>query len=63
MVGVNTNDGELTAAELLTFGILPPEPDKPKPVEHHKPETSDKPATVPTFDDQGVSKRLGFNNC
>jgi hypothetical protein len=34
-------DQELTPAELATFGILPPEPDKPEPVKRHKPEPTE----------------------
>jgi hypothetical protein len=34
-------DEELTPAELATFGILPPEPDKPEPGKSHKPEPTE----------------------
>lgn len=48
-------DGELTAAELLTFGILPPEPAKPELVKRDEietldPERLDKTDTVPCAD-------------
>jgi hypothetical protein len=35
-------EGELTPAELLKFGVLPPEPDKPEPGKHPAPETRKK---------------------
>jgi hypothetical protein len=47
---------ELTPAELLAFGILPPEPDKPKPGKSHALETLDKTVAVSSCKGEGVSK-------
>lgn len=43
-------EGELTDAELLTFGILPPEADKTESVKRHELETLDKTDPVPSVD-------------
>jgi hypothetical protein len=37
-------DEELTPAELMAFGILPPEPEKPKLVKSPEPENPDDPS-------------------
>jgi hypothetical protein len=49
-VEFKSKDGALTAAELLTFGILPPEPDKPTP------ETPDHKLPVSEAEEQSVSQ-------
>jgi len=43
-------EGELTAAELLTFGILPPEARKPESVRRQELEELDKTDAVPCVD-------------
>jgi len=42
--------GQLTPAELLMFGILPPEVEKPESLKRHEQETLDKTDPVPCVD-------------
>ena len=42
MADQKIKDDQLTQADLLAFGILPPEPDNPKLVKSHEPEPLDK---------------------
>ena len=46
MAKLRTKAGELTAAELASYGILPKQPDGPKLVKGHEPDTLDKAAAV-----------------